>query len=262
MGDRRIQFLGHATVLVELAGHRILTDPVLRHRVTFLGRVGGRRAAGEHGPVHVVVISHLHHDHADVPSLRRLDRATPMLVPVGSHSFFAGLGFTEVHEMPVGATWQPGAASDAGGLRITATPAVHHGRRTPFGPHAESIGFLFEAQSVAVYFAGDTDIFPAMARIHHDLDVALLPVWGWGPTLGTGHMDPLRAAEALDLLRPRYAVPIHWGTLFPLGMRALGARVASVLDQPPRLFAAHAARVRPECRVLHTEPGDVVRFPQ
>ncbi len=258
MDDPGIQFLGHSTVLIELGGLRVITDPVLRQRVTFLGRVAGHPGAVDPATVDVVLISHLHHDHADAPSLRRFPRETTILVPEGASAFLARLGFVDVHELPVGATWQAPNGQEPG-IRITATPAVHDGRRTPFGPRAGSIGFLMQSASASVYFAGDTDIFDGMADVHPHLDVALLPVWGWGPNLGPGHMDPLRAAQALALLRPRYAVPIHWGTLFPLGLRLLGSRFASVLDQPPQLFAAHAARTCPECEVLVTPPGGAVR---
>lgn len=266
MSQPWIQFLGHASVLVDLGGHRVLTDPVLRHRVSFLRRVAGRPDPGELGEIDAVVISHMHHDHVDVPSLRQLPRSVPLLVPQGSRPFFTRLGFTDVRAMPVGSTWRaPGAVAAEGdraldGLRITATPAVHVGHRTPFGPRTESIGFLLESGPACVYFAGDTDIFDEMSDIHPQLDVALLPVWGWGPNIGPGHMDPQRAAEALRLLRPRYAVPIHWGTLFPLGMRRLGSRVSAVLERPPREFAEAAARTCPECRVLLTQPGEVVEF--
>jgi len=102
-----------------------------------------------------------------------------------------------------------------------------------------------------IYFAGDTDLYPEMAAFA-PLDLALLPVWGWGPSLGAGHMDPEAAARALALLRPRVAVPIHWGTLFPLGLgRAYGDR----LTEPPREFARHAARLAPGVRVEILEPG-------
>jgi len=84
-------------------------------------------------------------------------------------------------------------------------------------------------------------------------------VWGWGPNLGPGHLDPERAAQAVALLRPRYAVPIHWGTLFPLGLRR-ARRFSAVLDEPPRAFAAAAAVAHPGCRVVVTRPGDVVEF--
>jgi L-ascorbate metabolism protein UlaG (beta-lactamase superfamily) len=256
-----IRFLGHSTVLFEIGGYRILTDPILRRRVTFLGRVAPTPADLTNlGALDAVLLSHLHHDHVDVPSLRRLPRHVTLLVPLGSRAFFQRLGFTAVHPMPVGATWRVRAGSREP-LLITAAPAVHDGHRVPFGPRSESIGFVAESAGASVYFAGDTDLFGGMADIHPELDVALLPVWGWGPNLGPGHMDPERAAASLALLEPRYAVPIHWGTLFPIGLRRLGGRATAVLDTPPQEFAAAAARVRPSCRVLLTAPGEVVEFP-
>lgn len=260
-----IRFLGHATTVVEVAGFRVLTDPVLRDRLAHLHRVSGARAdvvsLADPARVDAVVISHLHHDHADVPSLRMLPRDLPVMVPEGAGAFFARLGFTQVHPLVPGATWAlPAPAGRSDPLRITATAAVHHGHRVPFGPRAESVGYLIEAGPASVYFAGDTDVFPAMAEIHPRLDVALLPVWGWGPNLGPGHMDPARAAQALALLRPRAAVPIHWGTFFPVGLRRLGRRFGALLEEPPREFAAAAGRAAPECRVVIVRPGEVVEF--
>src|SRR4029450_3384653 len=104
-----------------------------------------------------------------------------------------------------------------GDLRVTATKADHRGFRPPFGPDAPSLGFVLEDRQLRIYFARDTDMFPEMAELG-DLDVALLPVWGWGPRLGPGHMDPYRAAEAVGLRRPAAAMPIHWGALGPSGM--------------------------------------------
>ena len=105
-----------------------------------------------------------------------------------------------------------------------------------------------------VYFAGDTDLFPEMATLADDLDVALIPIWGWGPTLGRGkHLDPEGAAQAVALLRPRIAVPIHWGTYHPLHM---GLReVPSFLHQPPVRFVEAAAAAAPEVEVRVLEPG-------
>ncbi len=92
-----------------------------------------------------------------------------------------------------------------------------------------------------------------MVDLEENLDVALLPVGGWGPTLGTGHMDPRRAAEALKLLQPRLTIPIHWGAFYPAGM---GMFKPNYLYQPPRHFAAHAARVAPEVQVRIVQPGE------
>ena len=74
------------------------------------------------------------------------------------------------------------------------------------------MGYLIRG-SHQIYFAGDTDLFEGMATLAPDLEIALVPIWGWGPSLGPGHLDPRRAAEALRLLQPLLAVPIHWETL-------------------------------------------------
>ena len=106
---------------------------------------------------------------------------------------------------------------DLGGVQVDAVEALHSGFRPPLGPTAPAIGFVIRGTR-SVYFAGDTDMFPGMADLG-PIDLALIPVWGWGPTLGRGlHLDPLRAAEALRLIRPRAAVPIHWGTYWPHAM--------------------------------------------
>lgn len=265
MAGVAIRYLGHASTVVEAGGYRVLTDPVLRDRLVHLNRVAAAGAdvvaLADPARVDAVVISHLHHDHADLPSLRLLPRGIPLIVPLGADGFLARLGFTQVQPLAVGATWTlPAAIGRAGPLRITATPAVHHGHRVPFGPRAESVGYLVESGGASVYFAGDTDLFASMDQVHPRLDVALLPVWGWGPNLGPGHMDPARAAEAAALLRPRAAIPIHWGTFFPVGLRRLGRRYRALLEEPPRAFAAEAARTAPECRVVIARPGEVVEF--
>jgi len=141
---------------------------------------------------------------------------------------------------------------------VTATPAAHSGFRPPFGPNAQAVGYLLEEGNERVYFAGDTDVFREMADLT-GIDLALLPVWGWGPRLGPGHMDPRRAAAALDLLRPRAVVPIHWGTLWPMGM---GRVTPHRLQQPPLDFARFAAELAPDVRVFVTPPGESVAIPR
>jgi L-ascorbate metabolism protein UlaG (beta-lactamase superfamily) len=139
-----------------------------------------------------------------------------------------------------------------GDLLATATPALHGGFRPPFGPTTASLGYLLEDGRRRVYFAGDTDLFPGMADLG-ELDVALLPIWGWGPRLGPGHLDPYRAAEALRLLRPRTAVPIHWGTYW---LRGAGRVLWRRLVNPPHEFAAYAAVSAPEVVVRAALPGE------
>ena len=125
---------------------------------------------------------------------------------------------------------------------MLATRADHEGRRIPWIPTTDPLGFLIEG-SHEIYFAGDTDLFPEMSSIGKQLDLALLPVWGWGPNLGVGHMNPPRAAQALLHLRPRAAIPIHWGTYAPIGLDLLRPnflsrilQLSSPPTQPPSLL--------------------------
>ncbi|MFI5958575.1 MBL fold metallo-hydrolase [Cryptosporangium sp. NPDC051539] len=243
-----LHFLGHSTVLIDLEGVRVLTDPVLLPRVAnVLRRTAAPLDPSLHANVDAVCISHLHADHLDLASLHRLGRNTLLIVPEGAGEFLYRKGFREVVEL------SPGKFHDVGRVRITATKAVHDGYRPPFGPRALAVGYVVEGASSRVYFAGDTDEFDEMDELGSlGLDVALIPVWGWGPNLGPGHLDPRGAAEATRRLRPTYAVPIHWGTLHPYG---IGRWMRARLVDPPRRYAQAVTELGLSTRVLHTEPG-------
>ena len=247
----RLTFLGHSTVLIELAGLRILTDPVLFDRVRLLKRVVTSLDASLYAGIDLVLISHLHLDHFDLQSLRLVGQDVHLVVPLGAGRLLEKAGFEHVDELA------PGEQVVVGDLRVTATPAAHGGFRPPLGPRAMAVGFLLEAGAAKLYFAGDTDLFDGMAELAPNLDVAFLPVWGWGPSLGPGHLDPRGAAKALRLLRPRYAVPIHWGTYWPFGF---GRVRAHRLSEPPLEFAESAAEIAPDTVVLVTPPGEPVSF--
>ena len=147
-----------------------------------------------------------------------------------------------------------GEAMEIGPLRIRATPSVHDGRRHPIGVRAESVGYLFEGSST-IYFAGDTDLFPGMSELA-PVDVALLPVAGWGPKLGPGHMDPRAAAEAARCCRARVAIPIHWGTYFVTrSLEALGAGRCRPCRRRRR-FARTSLELAPETEVRVLQPGE------
>jgi L-ascorbate metabolism protein UlaG (beta-lactamase superfamily) len=250
-GPSAITWIGHATVLIEIDGARLLTDPVLGRRAGPLVRVAPPVAADAHAGVDAVLLSHLHADHADLPSLRRLGRATPVLAPRGAERWLRLRGFDEVRELV------SGEAVEVAGLTVTGVPAVHEGRRWPVGgAQAEAIGFVVRA-SRSCYFAGDTDLYPDMSDLAGSIDVALLPVWGWGRTVGAGHLDPERAAQAAGWIAPRIAVPIHWGTLAP--PRPL-PRVEDPV-QHAREFAALAAKHAPGVEVRILEPGERTELP-
>jgi L-ascorbate metabolism protein UlaG (beta-lactamase superfamily) len=242
----RVTYVGHATVHVELDGTRLLTDPVLRSRVGPLRRHGAPPVPDVASNLDAVLISHLHHDHADLPSLRGVGRDVPLFVSPGSGRFFERHGFSAVAELA------PGESARVGPTTVIATEASHpsEGR---LERDSRAIGFLLEG-SRRIYFAGDTDLFDGMREIGAPgLDLALLPVWGWGPNLGPGHLDPERAARAAALLSPRLAVPIHWGTLYPLGLARIRPRP---LQAPPREFAARARTLAPQVEVRVLEPGE------
>ncbi|TFV88400.1 MBL fold metallo-hydrolase [Blastococcus sp. CT_GayMR20] len=261
MASPEIHFLGHSTVRVELAGRTVLTDPLLARTVGLLRRVVPLPDPATWAGVDLVLISHLHGDHLHIPSLRTVGPDTRILVPRGAGDWLRGRGFPHVGELSAGETIRDGD------LRITAVRAEHSGHRwgprSTHGPATESLGYLLEGGGVTVYASGDTGLFDGMAVLaERAVDVALLPVWGWGPTLGPGHLDPVSAAEAVARIRPRFAVPVHWGTLALAGMAHLPSplrgRMRRLLVDPPHSFATEVAARGLGTRVVVTPPGNRV----
>jgi L-ascorbate metabolism protein UlaG (beta-lactamase superfamily) len=237
-----LTWLGHSTVLLEAAGARVLTDPLLRPRVLHLRRVAPPAAALA-GELDAVLVSHVHYDHLDVGSLRRL-RVKRFVVPQGAGRLLARRGLGPVVELGEGDELR------VNGLTVRATHAAHPARR--WVGASTSLGYVVSAPE-RVYFAGDTELFDGMRRLA-PLDVALLPVAGWGPRVGPGHLDPRQAAEALRLLQPRVAIPIHWGTYLRLGMSSDGEG----LREPAERFERLAGELAPEVSVRILEPGETL----
>ena len=218
-GAGRVTWLGHASVLIELAGVRVLTDPALTPRLTHLRRHHHVEVSALERP-DVVLISHVHMDHLHVPSLRLLGHEVALVVPAGAGAMLRRRGFRAVRETRAGAT------IDIGPLTIEVVPAVHDARR---GPHsrvaATPVGYVLRSAAGSVYFPGDTELFAAMGSLG-PVDAALLPIWGWGPTLGPGHLDPDGAVRATELIEPRLVIPIHWDDFFvPLDGQLKPARL-------------------------------------
>jgi L-ascorbate metabolism protein UlaG (beta-lactamase superfamily) len=240
----KLQFVGHATVLIEIGGVRILTDPFLRGRLGPLERHGRLPDVEAMGEIDLVLISHGHADHFDRASLAAILGRPVIVVPRG-----------------LGGAVQPGVARevietfagdrlDLDSVTIHAVPARHW--ISPGSPRAQSLGYVIDA-GTRIYFAGDTGRTRTMLDLEHAVDIALLPVWTWGPHLGPGHLGPRSAAEVLREIRPRIAVPIHWGTLYP---RRLHRVWRSPLDEPGDRFARHASRIAPDVDVRVLRPGE------
>ncbi len=211
----RITWWGHATTTIEDRGTKLLTDPVLTARIAHLRRRRGPLPLPEAGDCDAVLISHLHADHLHLTSMPLVSPDAALVVPRGA----ARLIHTDLGKAYSDRCIEvaPGNQVRIGGLDITAVTADHDGRRLPWSAYsAPALGYRVES-SPSVWFAGDTDLYDDLAAEVGPVDLALIPVGGWGPSLGVGHLDPVRAAEAVRRVGARYAVPVHFGTFWPIG---------------------------------------------
>jgi L-ascorbate metabolism protein UlaG (beta-lactamase superfamily) len=247
----KVTYLGHASLLIEMDGIRLLTDPVFRQQIFHLRRTTHSPDASLYRDVEAVLISHLHYDHLDIPTLKALGETPLIYVPSGAGDLMQRQGFRRFKEVSLGDTFNTGR------VKVQAVPAYHTPNRRPLGLQADCLGFVLRG-AANIYFPGDTQIFPEMADFSQDLDLALLPVWGWGPDKGKLHMGPKEAAEALALLHPRLAVPIHWGTYIPIGMRWMRLGFQYL---PPLEFSDRAGRSSPEVTVRILSPGETINIP-
>lgn len=213
-----IQWVGHATMLVQMDDKWILTDPFLSDRMALVqGRlVGPGVAPGEMPAIDAVLISHMHPDHLSLSSLGRIQRKVSRLfVPQGGLVYVPNYSF-DARELR---TWQ---SFESGGMRITAVPVDHVGGR--YGIDSKWMGksftgYVVEYHGLSVFFAGDTAYnardFRAAARSFPHLDVALLPIAPIAPydRMRKVHMDPDGALDALADLGAAKMVPMHFDTL-------------------------------------------------
>ncbi|AEH08216.1 MULTISPECIES: MBL fold metallo-hydrolase [Protofrankia] len=322
-----VTWWGHSTVVIADAGTRLVTDPVFGMRVAHLRRRAGTRPVAQAARVDAAVVSHLHADHLDIPSLKLLPPTAPILLPRGGAALLArrhpalaercvemvpgdrvrvaprngtaawlgdaggsadshadngssvdhgdGRGIDHNVDHGDGCNIRPavdrdidhgGGVAVAAGLDVLAVPAEHDGSRGPWSRHrGPALGFVVTG-SQTVWFAGDTALHDAMADLAPlGLDLALVPVGGWGPNLGPGHLDPAGAIEAVRrTLGPRplpaqavaeaaavgVAVPIHYGTFWSVGFDRVRP---DRFHEPGREFArlaAAAADLPAEVRVL------------
>ena len=227
---------------------RLLTDPVLRDRLLHMRRIAASADPAEHAaPRRGAALAPA--PRSPRPALAAADRQRVDAArrPGRHRRLGARQGFASVTELATGdetahrrrpASWPSRPSTTA----AAATRSAPRPRRSASSSRAASGASTSRA----------TPTCSTRWASSGALDLALVPIWGWGPRLGPGHLDPERAAEALTLLRPRVAVPIHWGTLFPRGQRDRSRR----LTDPPHEFAREAARVAPEVDVRILSPGD------
>ncbi len=209
-----VTWIGHASFLLTLDGAHVLIDPVLSRRLgTYRRHVPPGLAAGDLPAIDLLLITHAHYDHLDVPTVELLPRETPVILPLGLGAFFRRRGFRRVRELD----WWEGV--EAGSLTVTLAPARHWSRRTPWDLNRSLWGgFLIEGVGgTRVYHAGDSAAFAGFAEIGRrfpGLDLAMLPIGAYEPAwfMEHSHMNPEQAGEAFLALGALRFLPMHWGT--------------------------------------------------
>ncbi len=206
-------FIGHATVLIQLDGKNILTDPNYSDSVWTRQRITRPGIAFDNlPPIDIILISHNHYDHLDADTIKALGPQRHYFVPMGLKNWFAELGITQVQEL----NWWK--STDFDGLKITFVPAQHFSKRGVFDANTTAWGgWVVEGKQNSFYFAGDTGYFPGFAEIGKrfpGIDVAMLPIGAYEPAwfMQPMHVNPEEALQAFADLRAKRFIPIHWGT--------------------------------------------------
>jgi L-ascorbate metabolism protein UlaG (beta-lactamase superfamily) len=234
-----ITWIGHATLLVQLDGVNILTDPQFSDRASPVSFAGPRRlnppgvAFADLPPIHAVVISHDHYDHLDRPTVERLaaTHRPRFLVPLGLRSWFASVGIAQAEELD---WWE---SARVGGVTSTATPVQHWSSRTPFDMNRRLwAGWSIAAGARRLFFAGDTGYYDGFRRIGERLgpfDLALVSIAAYSPAaiMAHTHTTPEESLRIFADVRAQTFVAMHWGT-FDLAEEPI--------DEPPRRLAAAA----------------------
>jgi L-ascorbate metabolism protein UlaG (beta-lactamase superfamily) len=217
-GTAAVTFIGHASFLLRLAGLTILTDPVFSERCSPVSWAGPKRvrapglALEALPPIDLILLSHNHYDHMDLPSLRRIHArdAPPIITTLGNTKTLAGLG--PVRELD---WWD---VTTQGDLKITATPARHFARRG-FRDMNRTLwaGFMLHGPDGSVLFCGDSGSGPHWAEIGKRLgppDLALVPIGAYEPRwmMAPVHMNPAEAVQAHLDLGAKRSIGMHFGT--------------------------------------------------
>jgi L-ascorbate metabolism protein UlaG (beta-lactamase superfamily) len=221
----RATWLGHSTVLLELDGRRVLTDPVFGRRVSPIGFIGPRRfhpvpaELAELPPLDLIILSHDHFDHLCKSTMQQLARTgVPVVTALGVGAHLERYGFApdRITELD----WDESV--ELAGLRITATPAQHFSGRLGGRNATLWASWVIQSERRKVFFSGDTGLTPefeAIGRAHGPFDLVMLEIGAYHPAWGTIHLGPENALEAFRMLGGGMLLPVHWGT-FSLGFHA------------------------------------------
>ena len=221
---RLVTWLGHSTVLLELGGARLITDPLVRSRVGHLLRQVD--VPGDVGRLDGILLSHPHHDHLDVPSLRRLDPQAPVVAPPGAGRTLRGTGRT-VH------TVVPGDELELGGARVQVVAADHDGRRLPFDRPADAVGFVAGGHLLR----GRHGAVPRDGGARGDARLRAAARRRLGPEDGAGPHGPARGGRGARARRaPRSRSP------------STGAPTGASATTPPATLRASSWRMPPSSR--------------
>jgi L-ascorbate metabolism protein UlaG (beta-lactamase superfamily) len=238
----RATWLGHSSVLLEVDGVRILTDPVWGPRASPSRLIGPKRfqpvpvPLGQLPPLDLVIVSHDHYDHLDYPTVRRLAAlGVPFVTSlgVGAHLEAWGVAPSRIHELD---WWESYRMPDAE-LSVTAAPSQHFSGRGLRDRNATLwSSMVVRSERHAVFFSGDTGLTDEYASIRERLgpfDLVMLEVGAFHPSWGHIHLGPNNALRALALLGGGAFLPVHWGT-FALAMHDWDEPAETLLDLAPR----------------------------
>ncbi len=238
----RATWLGHSTVLLEMDGVRVLTDPVWGPRASPSRWAGPRRfqpapvSIKSLPPLDAVVISHDHYDHLDYQSVRALARRdVPFITSLGVGAHLEGWGVPP--ERIVELDWWESYELPGAELTITAAPSQHFSGRTLRGRNSTLwSAMVLRSRRHAVFFSGDTGLTTEYTEIRERLgpfDLVMLEVGAFHPAWDHIHLGPENALEAWSMLGKAAFLPVHWGT-FSLAMHAWDEPVETLLEQGPK----------------------------
>lgn len=240
--DIGVTWLGHAGFFAQIAGVNIVIDPnwALWHGP--IKRVRHPSVwASDLPPIDLVLVTHAHYDHLHLPSLKRVARGQPIIVPKGVGSVVKRAGFGQIVELDI---WQKAKFRD---LRITLTPARHWGARMIHDTHRGFGGYLISSRERTLFHCGDSSMFDGFAEIGRRaaIDLALMPIGAYqAPSGRPVHMNPEEALDAFEMMGAQHMIPMHHDT-FPLG----GEPIHEPAERLGR--AALTRQLQDRVRILH-----------